>query len=84
MTKEKNECEESLREAVVVLMRRKGLRGYQVAERMGISGAKFSQKLSGKTSFTINDLANLADILGFSVDDILRKKDERCADETNS
>ena len=58
-------------ERVRTWMYRRGLNQLDIANVLGIGGTTVSRKLSGKTSWSVNDLVRTAALLDVSISDLL-------------
>lgn len=59
-------------EALLDLMKEKGVSQKQAAEAVRVSESHFSRKMSGEYAFTQSEMARLCDILGIADDEIKR------------
>ena len=60
-------------EAVAAYLRRTGKTQAELAEEIGISENSLSWKRRGIREFKLSEVVNLADICGFSLDDVLEE-----------
>jgi antitoxin component HigA of HigAB toxin-antitoxin module len=67
--------QDAIRKTIRVLIAERGLKKKDVAAKIDVSSTSFSNKLHGKSNFTLNEIVALSELLGFSVDEALRIKD---------
>ena len=66
---------EIVSEEVRAWMARRGIRQAQLAEALGISQQSVSMRLTGRTSWNVDDLEPVAQLLGVSVSQLLTSPD---------
>ncbi|WP_423791243.1 helix-turn-helix domain-containing protein [Mobiluncus curtisii] len=59
------------------LMVERGYDQQRLADRLGMARVTLSRKLNGQTSFSYEEITELADVLGVSMAEIIRRAEER-------